>query len=53
MYLRDEKILFVHIPRNAAQSATVFFYDCLGKLDLFANTNGYNEIREKKTIEEL
>lgn len=53
MYLRDEKILFVHIPRNAAQSVTVFFYDCLGILDLFANTNGYNEIREEKTIEEL
>lgn len=53
MYLRDEKILFVHIPRNAAQSVTVFLYDCLGILDLFANTNGYNEIREEKTIEEL
>ena len=53
MYLRDERILFVHIPRNAAQSVTVFFYDCLGILDLFANTNGYNEIREEKTIEEL
>lgn len=53
MYLRDEKILFVHIPRNAAQSVTVFLYDCLGIRDLFANTNGYNEIREEKTIEEL
>lgn len=53
MYLRNEKILFVHIPRNAAQSVTVFFYNCLGILDLFANTNGYNEIRKEKTIEEL
>ena len=53
MYLRDNKILFIHIPRNAGQSVTVFFYSCLGILDQFANTNGYNEIKQRKTIEEL
>lgn len=53
MYLRDNKILFIHIPRNAGQSVTVFFYSCLGILDQFANTNGYNEIKKGKTIEQL
>ena len=53
MYLRDNKILFIHLPRNAGQSVTVFFYSCLGILDQFANANGYNEIKKNKTIEQL
>jgi hypothetical protein len=53
MYLRDHKILYLHIPRTGGQSVTRFFYDCLGILDQFANTNGYNEIKQSKTVEQL
>ena len=53
MYLRDNKILFIHIPRNAGQSVTVFFYSCLGILDQFANANGHNEIKQSRTVEQL
>lgn len=53
MYLHDHKILYLHIPRTGGQSVTRFFYDCLGILDQYTNTNGHNEIKQSKTIEQL
>lgn len=50
MYLRDHKILYVHIPRTGGQSVTRFFYDCLGILDQFENTAPKNEIKKPRTI---
>lgn len=53
MYIRDNKILYLHIPRTGSQSVAKFFYDCLGIPDQFANTGPTNEIFSKKSPSEL